>query len=319
MRDEKRVCLKTIAYKLGISVNSVSRALRDCHDISEKTKEKVRKIAIELGYLPNNLLYSITNENTKSVALVINNIKNYYYSIMLERTLYYLREAGYLANIICLYGNDFNASIVKECIYQRVDIVITFIEPTKEALDLVNMNKLPIIVCGRKVSRKYCHSLYTDDIKGGGIAAKYLVDKGSNNFIYINVRGSECSTRRYAGFKRELTRMDPSFCIKKVNIEDFDNRINEINKTSNLGLFVYNDEHLFIIFDKLKQANVDISKINFIGYDGVCKNISGTIKIPSISFDYDAIAKECVNIVKKAKDGTEKHKSICFDVRLEDI
>lgn len=319
MRDEKRVCLKTIAYKLGISVNSVSRALRDCHDISEKTKEKVRKIAIELGYLPNNLLYSITNENTKSVALVINNIKNYYYSIMLEKTLYYLREAGYLANIICLYGNDFNASIVKECIYQRVDIVITFIEPTKEALDLVNMNKLPLIVCGRKVSRKYCHSLYTDDIKGGGIAAKYLVDKGSNNFIYINVRGSECSTRRYAGFKHELTRIDPNFCIKKVNIEDFDNRIDEINKTSNLGLFAYNDEHLFIILDKLKQANVDISKIKFIGYDGVCKNISGTIKIPSISFDYDAIAKECVNIVKKAKDGTEKHKSICFDVRLEDI
>lgn len=319
MKDEKRVCLKTIAYELGISVNSVSRALRDCHDISENTKDKVRKMAIELGYLPNNLLYSISNGNTKSVALVINNIKNYYYSIMLERTLFYLKEEGYLANIICLYGNDFNSSIVKECIYQRVDKIITFIEPTKEALDLVHINHLPLIMCGRKIPKKFCDSLYTDDIKGGGIAANYLVNKGSKNFVYVGVRGSECSTRRFAGFKHELVKINPNFVVKRIHIEDFDERIEDIKKIVDLGIFAYNDEHLFIIIDKLKQANVDISKINFIGYDGVSKNISGTIKIPSISFDYDAMARECVSLVKRAKDGSEKHKSLCFDVRLEEI
>lgn len=319
MKEEKRVCLKTIAYELGISVNSVSRALRDCNDISENTKERVRKVAIELGYLPNNLLYSITKGNTKSVALVINNVKNYYYSIMLERTLYYLREEGYLANIICLYGNAFNTSIVKECIYQRVDVIITFIEPTQEALDLVNINHLPLIVCGRKISKKYCDSLYTNDLNGGAIAANYLVNQGSKNFIYINVRGSECSTRRFAGFKHELTRINPDFYIKKINIEDLDTKINEIKKVQDLGLFAYNDEHLYIVLDRLKQENVDISNMKFIGYDGVSKNILGTIKIPSITFDYDAMAKECVNLVKRAKDGTEKHKSICFDVRLEEI
>ncbi len=174
-------------------------------------------------------------------------------------------------------------------------------------------------MCGRKISKKYCDTLYTDDLKGGSIAANYLVRKGSKNFIYINVRGSECSTRRFAGFKHELARINPDFYVKKVNIEDFDEKFNEIKKIKNLGIFAYNDEHLFIILDRLNQENVDISNMNFIGYDGVCKNISGTIKIPSITFDYDAMARECVALVKRAKDGTEKHKSICFDVRLEDI
>jgi len=319
MKYEKRVCLKTIAYELGISVNSVSRALRDCSDISENTKEKVRKMAIELGYLPNNLLYSINNGNIKSVALVINNIKNYYYSIIMERMLFYLREEGYLANIICLYGNDFNTSIVKECIYQRVDTIVTFVEPTPEALELVHINHLPLIVLGRKISKKYCDSLYTDDIKGGSIAANYLVNKGSKNFVYINIRGSECSTRRYAGFKHELASINSDFTVKKINIEDFDDKYKEVINAKDLGLFAYNDEHLFIILDKLKQLNIDTNNINFIGYDGVCKNILGTTKIPSISFDYDAMAKECVALVKRVKDGEEKHKSICFDVCLEDI
>ena len=74
MKYRERVGLKTIAYELGISINTVSRALRDCDDISAKTKENVRRVAQEVGYLPNNLIYSINNK-TKSVALVINNVK----------------------------------------------------------------------------------------------------------------------------------------------------------------------------------------------------------------------------------------------------
>lgn len=319
MKYEKRLSLKTIAYELGVSVNTVSRALRDCDDISESTKEKVRKVAIELGYLPNSLVYSINYGKTKSVALVINNVRNYYFSIMNEKLLYYLREEGYLANIICLYGNAFNTAIVKECIYQRVDKIITFVEPTKEALELVDMNHVPLIVCGRKISKKYCDSLYTDDLKGGALAADYLINKGSKRFIYINVKGSECSTRRYLGFKNRLAVRDPNFQVKKINIEDFDEAIDQIKNIPDLGIFSYNDEHLFIILDKFKQKNIDASHIHFIGYDAVCKNILGTIKIPSIAFDYDAIAKECVRLIKTERDGSEKNKSLCFDVHLEDI
>jgi LacI family transcriptional regulator len=319
MKYQKRVCLKTIAYELGISVNTVSRALRDCDDISEHTKEKVRKMAIELGYLPNNLLYSINNGETKSVALIINNVKNYYFSIMNDRLLYYLREEGYLANIICLYGNAFNTSIVKECIYQRVDMIVTFVEPTKEALELVHINHLPLIMCGRKISKKYCDTLYTDDLKGGALAADYLLRKGAETFIYLHVDGSECSVRRYLGFKRRLAEEKDEFTLKKIRAEDFDSKIEEIRSYPSLGIFAYNDEHLFILLDKLKQRRFDLSQIHFIGYDGVCKNMSGTIKIPSIAFDYDAMAHEVVKLIKDKKDENEKHKSMCFDVYLEDI
>ena len=316
MRYEKQISLKTIAYELGVSVNTVSRALRDCDDISQSTKEKVRKVAIDLGYLPNSLVYSINNGKTKSIALVINNVRNYYFSIMNDKLLYYLRAEGYLANIICLFGNDFTPEVVKECLYQRVDTIVTFVEPTQEALELANMNRLPLIACGRKLSKKYCDNLYSDDIKGGGLAAEYLLNKGCENFLYINVRGSECSIRRYEGFKEYLNEKD--IHPRKINIEDFDGKIEEILALSKLGIFSYNDEHLFIILDRLQQKGIDISKLAYIGYDGINRHMPGTIKIPSISFDYDAMAKEVTRLVKNRNDGKEKHISQRFDVHLED-
>lgn len=319
MKYEKRISLKNIALELGVSINTVSRALRDCDDISETTKEKVRRVAIELGYLPNSLVYSISNGKTRSVALVINNVRNYYFSIINDKLLYYLRAEGYLANIVCLYGNSFDSAVVKECLYQRVDTVVTFVEPTKDALEFADVNHIHMIVCGRKVPKKHCDALYTNDEKGGAIAANYLLGKGAKNFVYINVRGSECSLRRFEGFRKQLLSVDPTFKVKKVNIEDFDDKLAELQTIPNLGVFAYNDEHLFIISDKLRHRKIDWKGIPYIGYDAVGKYVAGTIKTPSIGFDYDAMARECVRLIKRGNENGQKHSSICFDVHLEDV
>ena len=49
----KATGLKEIAYEVGLSINTVSRALRDCDDIAEFTKKMIREKAYELGYMPN--------------------------------------------------------------------------------------------------------------------------------------------------------------------------------------------------------------------------------------------------------------------------
>ena len=45
----KPVTMKDIALKAGVSIDAVSKALRDCNDISLKKKEEIKKIAKELG------------------------------------------------------------------------------------------------------------------------------------------------------------------------------------------------------------------------------------------------------------------------------
>ena len=66
-----RPTLKTIAEISGLAVQTVSRALGDAPDISEKTKERVRKIADEIGYIPNRAGVRLRTGRTNVIGLVI--------------------------------------------------------------------------------------------------------------------------------------------------------------------------------------------------------------------------------------------------------
>lgn len=315
MGYKANVCLKSIAYELNVSINTVSRALRDCSDISEKTKKKVRQKALEMGYLPSNLLHSIKEDNSKLIALVINNISNYYFIHMSEKLMYYLKKDGYVCVLINLFGDKFTSDTVKECIYQRVDGIISFVEPTQESLEFLKLNKLSFLMLGRRIKDDYCEMLYTDDNKGGELAAKYLADKGCKNFVYVNINGSECATRRYKGFIHYLRYVHKTTKFKKVNIEDFKSNLENLRGLEKLGIFCYNDEHAFMVIDILRKNGFDLSQIEIIGYDAISQNLLGTNEIASIGFDYSLIAKTASYCI--TTNPTEREKiCMCFDVRV---
>ncbi len=319
MGYKKSACLKTIAYELKLSINTVSRALRDCDDISEKTKKIVRQKAIEMGYLPNSVLYSMKSSDSHLIGIIINNIQNFYFSIMNSKLTYYLKKEGYLGVIIPLFGNEFNVDVVKECIYQRVDGIISFVEPTKESLDVVKINKIPLLIVGRHIDDDYCDEIYTDDYHGGELAAEYLSKYGVKNYIYVGINGSECAERRYSGFKDYIRDKLKTNKYKKVMIECFEKYIPFIKENKNIGIFCYNDEHYYLVKSILEKHNVNIDEIKFIGYDAINANLEGTVYIPSIGFDYDAIAKAAVSsMISSEKDQCKGHLSLCYNVRLED-
>lgn len=319
MGYKKSACLKTIAYELKLSINTVSRALRDCDDISEKTKKLVRQKAIEMGYLPNSVLYSIKSNESHLIGIIINNIQNFYFTIMSNKLTYYLKKEGYLSVIIPLFGNEFNVDVVKECVYQRVDGIISFVEPTEESLDVVKINKIPFLMLGRQINDDYCDEIYTDDYEGGKIAAEYLYNNDVKYFVYVGINGSECSERRYSGFKDYIRGSLKTNKYKKIMIESFEKYISFIKETKNVGIFCYNDEHYYLVKDILEKQHVKIEDIKFIGYDAINANLGGTMHIPSVGFDYDAIAKAAVSsMISSEKNQCKGHISLCYNVRLED-
>ncbi len=69
--DRKPPTLKTIAALSGLAVPTVSRALSDAPDIGSKTKERVRQIAREIGYVPNRAGVRLKTGKTHVIALVL--------------------------------------------------------------------------------------------------------------------------------------------------------------------------------------------------------------------------------------------------------
>lgn len=63
--------IKDIARKIGKSTTTVSRALHDYDDISPETKQLVRKVAAEMGYIPNTLAQRLQKQHTDTLALIL--------------------------------------------------------------------------------------------------------------------------------------------------------------------------------------------------------------------------------------------------------
>ena len=77
---KRQVTLKQIAKELGVSIPTVSKALRDSKEISEETKQKVKAFAKLFNYRPNNIALSLKNRRTKTIGLIIPEIVHYFFS-----------------------------------------------------------------------------------------------------------------------------------------------------------------------------------------------------------------------------------------------
>ena len=192
----KNVRLKEIASELNLSINSVSRALRDCSDISESTKNLVIQKAIELGYMPNIIAQSLKDEGIKSVALLINNFRNLFFISMYQELADQFAKNNYNFTIIYSREKKVSKDIIKQCVTQRVDAIISFFDYSKDSIQYAKYNNIVPIFLGKSKNNKDVSQVHTDDICGGMLAANYLLNcYDINHYIYIGQ--ALCQSKTY--------------------------------------------------------------------------------------------------------------------------
>ena len=100
----KHTTIFDIAKKLSISPSTVSRALNDHPNISEKTKLKVKKIADELDFFPNSIAKSLKNSSTTTIGVIVPDIKHDFFSSAISGIEEIAYNSGY--SIIVCQSND---------------------------------------------------------------------------------------------------------------------------------------------------------------------------------------------------------------------
>lgn len=87
--------LKDIAQKLGLSVATVSRALQDSYEIGEATKKRVLQLAKELNYRPNPYASSLRRRVSKTIAVVLPEVADSFFSLAINGIESVAIEKGY--------------------------------------------------------------------------------------------------------------------------------------------------------------------------------------------------------------------------------
>lgn len=205
--------LKQLAKELNLSISSVSKALRDSHEISVATKEAVLAKAKELNYLVNPYASSLRKQKSKTIAVVIPEIANNFFALAINGIESIAQEKGYHV-LIYLTHEDIQKEIgiTKHLQNGRVDgILMSLASNTKTYAhinELIQFN-IPVVFFDRICHEIETAKIITDDFTSGFNATDHLIQNGCRDIAYLSL--SEVlsnDNKRKQGYIEALNKYD---------------------------------------------------------------------------------------------------------------
>ena len=168
-QQHKRITLKDISEQCGYSVNTVSRALRDDPRLPEATISRIKQVADELGYMKNIIASSMRSGHTNLIAVIVDDIQNPHYSDIISQISIKLRKYGYHTLILASYieKNYADYSLSLALSYNVSGIVFFPRNYNKNAINLINQNKIPLVLIDREIPECQTDFVRCDDYQGG--------------------------------------------------------------------------------------------------------------------------------------------------------
>ncbi|MGB9602753.1 MAG: LacI family DNA-binding transcriptional regulator, partial [Limisphaerales bacterium] len=186
------VRLIDIAKEAGVSVMTVSKALRNAPDISENTKNKIKSIAERLGYVPNTLAQGLRNRKTRLLGLVISAVTNPYFARLVMAIEEKAYDLGYDLLIAQTYNNiEREEKVVRRFILRQIEgLLISPVyrfEPIAQVYNELASSKIPTVILGH--TSPFCEqfpSVATDDIYCSYTATKHLLELGHKRIAFFS-------------------------------------------------------------------------------------------------------------------------------------
>ena len=316
----KRITIKDVAKAANVTPQTVSRAMRNAPDISLETRERILKIAAKLNYVKNSTASALRSGSTRLIAVVFDNLRNVFFSIMADYIQFCLKERGYTMLTLSQPKAMLDEEAYMTAASHNVDGIISFIEPEDEISSLIEKYNVPVLLFGRRTEIAGVDYVYTDDVKGGMLAAKKLLEADCRKLLMISeVLSLTCAYDRFQGFKTELEAngLKPDLLIRSgLDIEVFGEKISELGKNSDYpdGIFCFNDMIAFETLFYIEKYNLPSVKI--VGYDNIQEEIKIPKRLTSVGTDKLKLCERAVSVLlNKIENGctfTQREKADVF-------
>ena len=203
--------LKDIAESAGVSVMTVSKALRDEPDISKTTKARIKGIADRVGYVPNNSARGLRTNKTKQFGLIISSLSNPVYTRTFMAIEERAHEMGYEIFVAQTLNNpEREEACIRRLLARQVDgLFIRPVyrpDPVAAIYDKLREYKTPTVILGHRAL--FCSdfpNVETDDITASQIATEHLLDLGHCKIACLTgPTFAPWAQERYEGYSRAL-------------------------------------------------------------------------------------------------------------------
>ena len=208
--------IKMLAKELNLSIATVSKALRDSHEISGDTKKKVLQLAQELNYIPNPYASSLRKRRSKTIAVVLPEVADSFFSEAINGIQSVAQEKGYHV-LIYLTHESFarEQSILKEFKSGRVDgILISVSGETSNSDHIKDVQQagMPVVFFDRVCEDVDTPKIVTDDYESACHATAHLIEQGCKRIVFLSASSNlSISHNRIEGYKKALEEHNISF------------------------------------------------------------------------------------------------------------
>jgi LacI family transcriptional regulator len=285
----KRITIKELAKLSNVSPKTISKALNDQSGVNEELRIKIKELAQETHYIPNLFGRGLKGSSVKTVGVIITSSYNPNFADVISGIGEIADELGY--SIILCNSNEDLASENKQIellIQKQVDgIILTPASDSRDAkragVEKLKKLGIPYILIYRNIKGEERNCVKTDNVQGGYIATKYLIDKNHRNILFLSPylmsdKMNFVSQDRLSGYNKAL---------EEINIKAPENNIYHCNKISLdsgyevmstilkerrdfTAVFCFNDIIAFGVVKAIHECGLKIpSDIAVIGFDNM--------------------------------------------------
>jgi LacI family transcriptional regulator len=277
--NKHRTSLKDLAQELGVSIATVSRALRSSPEIGQDMQKKVKELAKRLNYRPNPFAQSLRKEAPRVIGVVVPNLVTHYYAAVLDGIEDEARKEGYSV-ISANTHEDTDAEIraIDNFISLHVEGIIACLSQNTTDYshfeEISNMG-IPLVFFGRTCLTDRFSSVTANGDEAAFQATQHLIDTGSRRIAFIGGPNHlDMVKRRKHGYLEALRENRIPIDRNLVACEKIDYQW-ALDATTRLlqqenrpdAILAFNDIITFAAFTAIKQLGLSIPEdVALIGF-----------------------------------------------------
>ena len=275
---QHRTSLKDLADKLGVSIATVSRALRNSHEVGEEMKVKVKALAKEMNYRPNPFAQSLRKEAPKVIGVIVPNLVTHYFAAVLDGIEDFARRKGYsVLSANSHEDHEREAQAIENFLDMQVEgIIVCLAQDTVDFSPFLKLKEVgvPLVFFARTcLDDQFSHVIGNGDVAAYD-ATIHMIDSGAKRVAFIGGPNNlNMVKRRKHGYLQALR--DRNIPIERELVAcdkiDFEvARANTIRVLENAhpdAILAFNDIITYAAFDAIKAKGLRIpNDVAIIGF-----------------------------------------------------
>ncbi len=298
------VSIKDIAKKCNVSVATVSKALNDQSDISEATKEKIRKVARKMGYTTNVSARALKTKRTYNLGILFADdragLSHEYFSMILESFQREAEKYGYDITFINHAIAGKKTTYLRHVEYRLLDGIVIMTADFKdpEIIELCS-SKIPVVTIDYVIGN--CAAVLSDNNQGMEDIVRYAYSMGHRKIAYIFGDSTDVTNNRVSSFMRTCRLLDidvPNEYLVKGSYHDIKDCRDKTAALLDLKdpptLIIFPDDYSYIGgLEAINARGMSVpNDVSAVGYDGI--NMAKIMNVTTYEQDTEALGSMAV-------------------------